>query len=92
MREGPSSAPERQPRVRQLATDGSSADWAASAPGDDYSDIVTGSLVGGPTRKIACRLSSVYALAVDETDVYFSTWLARGAPGKIIGKIPKFAR
>jgi hypothetical protein len=37
-------------------------------------------------------VSSVYALAVDETDVYFSTALARDAPGKIIGKIPKLAR
>jgi hypothetical protein len=37
-------------------------------------------------------VSSVYALAVDETDVYFSTWLAKDAPGKMIGKIPKFAR
>jgi hypothetical protein len=80
------------PIVRQLAMDGSSAYWAASAPQDDYSDIVLASLDGGPTRKIACRVRGVYALAGDETDVYFSTYLANGLPGAMIRKIPKFAR
>jgi hypothetical protein len=77
------------PLVRQLAMDGSSAYWAASGPGDDYSDVLTSPLAGGPTRTIACHVYAVYALAVDDTDVYFSTYLASGAPGKIIGKIPK---
>ena len=81
--------------VNQLAMDGSSAYWVASAIGGDYTDIahgdiVTASLNGGPTRKIACRVA-VQALAVDETDVYF-LGLADGAPGKMIGKIPKIAR
>jgi hypothetical protein len=79
----------RAPLVRQLATDGTSAFWAESAPGDEFSDIVTGPVGGGPTRKIACHVASIYAFAVDETDLYYSTWLAPEAPGKMIGRIAK---
>jgi hypothetical protein len=75
----------RAPLVRQLATDGSSAYWAASLFGDENSAIVVTPLEGGSARTIACGVSSVYAIAVDETDVYFSTWLA----DSFIGRFPK---
>jgi hypothetical protein len=86
-----SRGPSKETRgcVRQLATDGTSAYWTASSPGDDFSDVVASPIAGGAARKIACHVSSIYAFAVDETDLYDSTWLAPGAPGKMIGRIPK---
>jgi hypothetical protein len=85
--------------IQQLAMDASAAFWAV---GDLYdstnSDIVTAPFDGGSARKIACHMPLWIncceeflrdGLEVDETSVYFTTYID-GVRG--IGKIPKQPR
>lgn len=74
--------------IWQLAIDATSAYWVGSNFSSSDMDVVTAPLAGGSARKIACHLADVYALAVDETHVYYSTWLENGT----IGRIPRRAQ
>jgi hypothetical protein len=73
--------------VRQLALDESFAYLAESPSGDDYSDIFAIPISGGPPMPIACHVFGVYSMAVDDNDVYFSTWDTVGT----LSKVPKRA-
>jgi hypothetical protein len=70
------------PLLRALASNQTSVFWAASAVGDDYSDIVAVPRGGGATRLLACHISSIYGFVADDSALYYYTWL-----GDIIGKI-----
>jgi len=69
---------------RALTSDGTTAYWASSVPGDDYSDIIGVPLTGGSPRTIACHVSSVYGMVADASAVYYYSWV-----GDVIGKLPK---
>ena len=71
------------PLVRGLASDGTNVYWAASSVGSDSSDILAAPLSGGPARTLACAVSYVYGLSVDDTDVYYFTYTASPIIGKI---------
>lgn len=70
------------PLLRALASNQTSVFWAASAPGDEYSDIVAVPRGGGPARLLACHVSSIDAFVADDSALYYHTWL-----DDIIGKI-----
>ncbi len=73
------------PLIRGLASDGTDAYWAASAPGDAFSDIFRTPLQGGTTQSLACHVDGVLSMAVDESDVYYVSW----GPPQNIARIPK---
>jgi hypothetical protein len=73
------------PAVYQLAIDGASAYFAGGAiqGAPDGMNIVQVPLAGGPTTIVACGVHDLYSLAVDEHDVFYSTWLAQGSLNKV---------
>jgi hypothetical protein len=72
----------RAPSVFQLATDGTSAYYAAG--GGDTMHIFAVPLAGGPTTRVACGVHNVYSLAVDDRAVYYSTWDATGSLSRVL--------
>jgi hypothetical protein len=71
--------------VYQLAIAGTNAYFAGGAiqGAPDGMKIVEVPLAGGPATIVACGVHDLYSLAVDEHDVFYSTWLAEGSLNKI---------
>ena len=46
-------------------------------------NIVEVPLAGGPATVVACGVQDLYSLAVDEHDVFYSTWDAQGSLNKV---------
>lgn len=86
-----SSTPDGSERVslgsaalfRGLSSDGVYAYWAASAPGDDYSDVFRAPLGGGEPQQVACHVKDLDWLLVDESAVYYYS-----QAGHLIARLP----